>query len=72
MKAYKVTVYEQVTSIVEYALVRQADSEQAVREMVLDEYYNGMPPADWEARSDETEDCELMTRDMIVEPLEAA
>jgi len=69
MKAYKVTVYEQVTSIVEYQLVRQADSEEAVRELVLDEYYNGMPPEDWEVRSDETEDCELMTRDMTVEEL---
>lgn len=69
MKAYKVTVYEQVTSIVEYQLVRQADSEEAVRELVLDEYYNGMPPEDWEVRSDETEDCELVMRDMIVEEL---
>ena len=69
MKAYKVTVYEQVTSIVEYQLVRQADSVEAVRELVLDEYYNGMPPEDWEVRSDETEDCELITQDMIVEEL---
>lgn len=69
MKAYKVTVYEQVTSIVEYQLVRQADSVEAVRELVLDEYYNGMPPEDWEVRSDETEDCELITRDMTVEEL---
>ncbi len=69
MKAYKVTVYEQVTSIVEYQLVRQADSVEAVRELVLDEYYNGMPPEDWEVRSDETEDCELITQDMTVEEL---
>jgi len=72
MNAYKVTVFEQVTSVVEYQLVRQADSAEAVRELVLDEYYNGMPPEDWEVRSDETEDCELLTKDMIVQRLEAA
>lgn len=71
MNAYKVTVFEQVTSVVEYQLVRHADSVEDVRELVLDEYFNGMPD-DWEYRSDETEDCELLTKDMIVQPLEAA
>ena len=69
MTKYKVSVFEKVVSIVEYRLVREADSEEAVRELVLDEYYNGMPPEDWEVRSDETEDCELITQDMIVEEL---
>jgi hypothetical protein len=52
MTKYKVSVFE---------------SEEAAKELVLDEYYQGLPPEDWQAHSDEIEDCWLSNTDMIVE-----
>lgn len=69
MPKYKVSVFEKVVSIVEYRLVREADSEEAAKELVLDEYYQGLPPEDWHAHSDEIEDCWLSNTDMTVEEL---
>jgi len=67
MTKYKVSVFEKVVSIVEYRLVREADSEEAAKELVLDEYYQGLPPEDWQAHSDEIEDCWLSNTDIVVE-----
>ena len=69
MPKYKVSVFEKVVSIVEYRLVREADSEEAAKELVLDEYYQGLPPEDWHTHSDEIEDCWLSNTDMTVEEL---
>ena len=58
MNKYRVTFYEEVTSHVQYRLVRQAESADAAKEMVLAEYYKGLPPPEWEAHSDEVDNTE--------------
>lgn len=69
MNTYRVTFYEEVTSHVQYRLTRQAESEEAAKEMVLTEYY-GLRPLDWEPHSDEVDDAEPLHNWTVAELLE--